>query len=928
MAHQCSVCLKMFTCPSKLQRHHLIHTGEKPFVCSVCGKAFRQAIHLKKHLETHTGNAPTNNPFPSYWEQPESFSCDEPESAAYPTFQGKFSLTADVSLQSCGSSEVEELRERVQSEDYALSLKANSEQPEFKLISPDSAVCTEWEYPHRNDSIKQMLQEFPVTFTGAGNAISNPDDVLQCAVCSKFCSSPCQLEKHLLVHSKVGTFECSICTQTFSQESEMKLHSQTHAQEDLPQVISDMSSSPEEVPQCNPSKGNIKIKYQCPQCPKSFCSPSKLRRHCLTHTGQRPYYCLECGKSFRQLAHLKTHQNTHRKVQNVEASSYEDTAGASISKDGNVDKYQLPSGEPPSLNYSLSLGLQNPDPLDSQQLASAGIPSNLNRTDRTFQMAQKQEGSIPVSEHTNEWNSEEDPVFVKAGFHGGSIKNSNRSDWKPFECIECGQTFSEAANFQNHRCESTDQDDFAHQGEGMEGNSSLSVESPEETTRLWDCDRKMNSQIDDMNELDLNIIIKQENWPSLNKEDVSTPNGIVCDSEFQLQPALGYTKVQQKELTRSSHQCNTCLKYFATPYKLRRHILIHTGQKPFSCRVCGKRFRQRAHLVLHNHTHFRPEHIKRKRMKSNSRPSSIQIGYDYDSSGSLLNSDVSAQIHIPESVGAKESVLVSTEMNVPSIKTLDQNSVIYDQSLDGKRKASFRKHQCSLCFKCFSCPSKLQRHHLIHTGQKPFRCTLCEKTFSQAIHLKVHQRTHNKRMPFGSAFLQKRLVNAAVSNLPTLHCQEKDSGPVNATSENAKAELAIFCENNGSVELEDRHSTSNGDLRNTLKELVSTKQCKFQLMSNNSVNECEEGKKKAYQCTTCMERFFTPFKLRRHVLTHTGPRPFSCNFCGKKFRQHAHMKFHICARNQPRFSQQTEKVKNDLLSVQKVEFNSVSSEAN
>lgn len=94
--------------------------------------------------------------------------------------------------------------------------------------------------------------------------------------------------RHQRTHEVKGKYACSECGKSFSAMSNLITHERIHTGE---------------------------RPFHCTICGKSFNQTGVLHRHQKMHTGERPYQCNTCGKKFNQKHHLLGHQKIHKKVQ-------------------------------------------------------------------------------------------------------------------------------------------------------------------------------------------------------------------------------------------------------------------------------------------------------------------------------------------------------------------------------------------------------------------------------------------------------------------------------------------------------------------------------------------------------------------------------------------------------------------------------------
>ncbi|VTJ81851.1 Hypothetical predicted protein [Marmota monax] len=138
----------------------------------------------------------------------------------------------------------------------------------------------------------------------------------QCEECKALFRTPFSLQRHLLIHTSERTFKCHHCEATFKRKDTLNVHVQVvherHKKYSC-ELCNKAFVTPSVLRSHKKTHTGEKEKV-CPYCGQKFASSGTLRVHIRSHTGERPYQCPYCDKGFSKNDGLKMHIRTHTRV--------------------------------------------------------------------------------------------------------------------------------------------------------------------------------------------------------------------------------------------------------------------------------------------------------------------------------------------------------------------------------------------------------------------------------------------------------------------------------------------------------------------------------------------------------------------------------------------------------------------------------------
>ena len=219
--------------------------------------------------------------------------------------------------------------------------------------------------------------------------------------------------------------------------------------------------------------------------------------------------------------------------------------------------------------------------------------------------------------------------------------------------------------------------------------------------------------------------------------------------------------------TRESFKCPLC--DYKSPRKghVERHILIHSGEKPYSCAECSYRSHTKDAMTLHSRVHSGHKKFECSRCSYTTNRKVYLERHNNLHDNNLLPScsaclaskreEATEERQALQTAAGKENQITSDIKTDDKIEDFMGDCTCQFSSLPEKaavRKVKIypdeRPYPCSQCSYRAAKKSLLDKHVKVHTGERPFPCPLCKYRASRKAHLLRHLRTCRRNCSEGT----------------------------------------------------------------------------------------------------------------------------------------------------------------------------------
>lgn len=343
-------------------------------------------------------------------------------------------------------------------------------------------------------------------------------------------------------------------------------------------------------------------------------------------------------------------------------------------------------------------------------------------------------------------------------------------------------------------------------------------------------------------------------------------DGGQLDSDSQRAP------LRAVKLEPDSTVCDVCGKVMKNKSSLARHSFIHTGKKPFACHLCEMRFNRRDNLQHHLNRLHPNGVVKLEKQRPLQTWLCAVCGKTFNCRSRLKTHEV---IH---------SGVKPHRCDLCPKAYMRTNDLEHHKKVVHVGGAAEPSPPCSLlchlCGKEFRCKSQLAVHFQTHTGERPHLCDICGRKFARQYQLKRHKILVHANgasgeenlppdTPFSCHVCGKRLKSEV---LLAAHARIHSADKPHRCSICLRSFQRATC-------LKQHHVRVHLRVR-TVDATHAVQRRKTSVAP------------KLFPCLICGKVFKFRSLLASHALIHSELRPYSCDFCSRSFRRLSHLKRH------------------------------------
>ncbi|KAK8394013.1 hypothetical protein O3P69_006305 [Scylla paramamosain] len=195
-----------------------------------------------------------------------------------------------------------------------------------------------------------------------------------------------------------------------------------------------------------------------------------------------------------------------------------------------------------------------------------------------------------------------------------------------------------------------------------------------------------------------------------------------------------------------------------------------------------------------------------------------------------------------------------------------------------KKHLEDKPYRCYECDASFNVQKNLRLHKALHATDS-LVCPECEKTFRRMASFKAHLALHEEDESVTCEICQEEFVSLAQLE-PHYECHSMTIGQL----EERKKPNLVCQECRGEF-------TSHEMLTHHMKVHRKTKK----IVSSKPKRKVPDRSRFVNKCLQCDKKFIKPSQLKRHMMIHTGERPFKCTYegCDRAFNQKYTMLIHL-----------------------------------